>query len=94
MWMATETNWAGNGRACVPRFYEDDEASPSVEVPLTNFFAVGHDLFAPVRSLAVLRITSGPVTAFQRRLPDPIPAARYETIPRAFLINGASIVGT
>ncbi len=54
IWMATETNWAGNGRACVLRFYWDGEPSPSVEVPLTDFFAVGHDLFAPVRSLAVV----------------------------------------
>ena len=54
IWMATETNWAGNGRACVLRFYWDDERSPSVEVPLTDFFAVGHDLFAPVKSLAVV----------------------------------------
>ena len=54
IWMATETNWAGNGRACVLRFYWDNEAFPSVEVPLTDFFAVGHDLFAPVRSLAVV----------------------------------------
>ena len=54
IFMATETNWAGNGRACVLRFYWDDEPFPSVEVPLTDFFAVGHDLFAPVRSLAVV----------------------------------------
>jgi hypothetical protein len=54
IWMATETDWAGNGRACVLRFYWDDETSPSVEVPLTDFFAVGHDLFAPVKSLAVV----------------------------------------
>jgi hypothetical protein len=52
--MATEPNWGGNGRACILRFYWDDEPSPSVEVPLTDFFAVGHDLFAPVRSLAVV----------------------------------------
>ena len=25
IWMATETNWIGNGRACVLRFYWDDE---------------------------------------------------------------------
>ncbi len=54
IWMATETSWQGHGRACVLRFYWDDEDSPSVEVPLTDFFAVGHDLFAPVNSLAVV----------------------------------------
>jgi hypothetical protein len=54
IWMATETNWAGNGRACVLRYYWDDEITPSVEVPLTDFFAVGHDIFAPVTSLPVV----------------------------------------
>jgi len=54
IWMATETNWAGNGRACILRFYWDGEETPSVEVPMTDFFAVGHDLFAPVKSLAVI----------------------------------------
>jgi len=54
IWMATEMDWVGNGRACVLRFYWDDEDTPSVEVPMTDFFAVGHDLFAPVNSLAVI----------------------------------------
>lgn len=54
IWMATETKFAGNGRACVLRFYWDNENTPSVEVPMTDFFAVGHDLFAPVNSLAVI----------------------------------------
>lgn len=54
IWMATTTNWAGNGRACVLRVYWDDEETPSIEVPMTDFFAVGHDLFAPVNSLAVV----------------------------------------
>jgi len=54
IWIATEASWVGNGRACVLRFYWDHEDSPSVEVPLTDFFAVGNDRFAPVNSLAVL----------------------------------------
>ena len=54
IWMATETDWAGNGRACVLRFYWDGEDTPSVEVPMTDFFAIGHDRFAPVNSLAVI----------------------------------------
>ncbi len=54
IWMTTETNWHGHGRACVLRFYWDDEEAPSVEVPMTDFFAVGHDLFARVNSLAVV----------------------------------------
>ena len=54
IWMATEPSWLGNGRACVLRFYWDGEPTPSIEVPLTDFFAVGHDVFAPVNSLAVV----------------------------------------
>ena len=54
IWMATEVNWRGNGRACILRFYWDGEETPSVEVPMTDFFAIGHELFAPVNSLAVI----------------------------------------
>lgn len=54
IWMGSEGSWLGNGRACVLRFYWDGEETPSVEVPMTDFFAVGHDLFAPVNSLAVI----------------------------------------
>lgn len=54
IWMVTETNWSGNGRGCILRFYWDDEKEPSIEVPMTDFFAVGHDLFAKVNSLAVV----------------------------------------
>jgi D-arabinan exo alpha-(1,3)/(1,5)-arabinofuranosidase (non-reducing end) len=54
IWMVTETDWAGNGRSCILRFYWDGEETPSIEVPMTDFFAVGHDLYAPVNSLAVV----------------------------------------
>ncbi len=54
IWIATETSWEDNGRACVLRFYWDNEDTPSVEVPLTDFFAVGNDRFAPVNSLVVI----------------------------------------
>jgi len=54
IWLATERNFHGTGRACVLRFYWDDESDPSIEAPMTDFFAVGHDLFAPVNSLAVV----------------------------------------
>ena len=54
IWMVTETNWKGSGRGCVLRFYWDEEETPSVEVPMTDFFAIGHDQFAPVNSLAVI----------------------------------------
>lgn len=54
IWIATEESWVGNGRACVLRFYWDHEETPSIEVPLTDFFAVGNDRFAPVNSLPVM----------------------------------------
>lgn len=41
------------GRANVLRFYWEDEDKPSVEVPFSNIFAIGHDLFASVNSRAV-----------------------------------------
>jgi hypothetical protein len=54
IWMATEEKFQGNGRASVLRFYWDGEKNPSIEVPMTDFFAVGHELFARVNSLAVV----------------------------------------
>lgn len=54
VWMASSPNFKGNGRATVLRFYWDGEGDPSVEVPLTDFFAIGNDRFAPVNSLAVI----------------------------------------
>ena len=40
IWMATAPDWLGNGRASELRFYWNGEATPSVEVPLTDFFAL------------------------------------------------------
>ncbi|MCI0496549.1 DUF2961 domain-containing protein [candidate division KSB1 bacterium] len=51
IWMVTTLEL---GRATILRFFWDDEKEPSIEVPITDFFAVGHDLFAPVNSLAVI----------------------------------------
>ena len=42
------------GRSHIIRFYWDDEETPSVESPVSDFFAVGHNKFAPVNSLAVI----------------------------------------
>ena len=44
----------GLSRAHVLRFYWDGEETPSIEVPVPDFFAVGHGKFAPVNSLAVV----------------------------------------
>ncbi len=54
IWMGSNINYQGNGRATALRFYWDGETSPSIEAPLTDFFAVGHEQFARVNSLAVV----------------------------------------
>jgi len=41
-------------RGAVLRIYWDGEATPSVEVPVSDFFAVGHAKIAPVNSLPVV----------------------------------------
>ena len=44
----------GLNRGMVIRFYWDGEATPSVEAPVPDFFAVGHGKFAQVNSLPVV----------------------------------------
>ena len=44
---------AGNWRFAIIRFYWDDEAEPSVECPVGDFFACGWGRYAQVSSLAV-----------------------------------------
>lgn len=56
------------GRSHIIRFYWDDEETPSIEVPVTDFFAVGHNQFAPVNSLAVINT---PKSAFNCYWPMP-----------------------
>jgi len=50
IWMTPTGNW----RYSILRFYWDDEATPSVEVPVGDFFCMGWGKFAPVTSLAVV----------------------------------------
>jgi hypothetical protein len=75
IWVGTEMDWAGNGRACVLRFYWDGEETPSIEVPLTDFFAVGHDLFARVNSLPVIVNPKSALNCFW-----PMPFARQAKV--------------
>ncbi|MBN1818439.1 MAG: DUF2961 domain-containing protein [Sedimentisphaerales bacterium] len=49
IWMTPTGNW----RHCILRMYWDGEETPSVEVPVGDFFANGWCRFAPVNSLAV-----------------------------------------
>jgi hypothetical protein len=56
IWMASSQDFRGIGRASILRFYWDNEETPSIEVPLTDFFAIGHDMFAPVNSAVVVDV--------------------------------------
>jgi D-arabinan exo alpha-(1,3)/(1,5)-arabinofuranosidase (non-reducing end) len=49
IWMTPTGNW----RNSILRFYWDDETSPSVEVPVGDFFGMGWGQYAPLQSLAV-----------------------------------------
>ena len=50
IWMTPTGNW----RYSILRFYWDDETTPSIEVPVGDFFCLGWGKFAPVTSLAVV----------------------------------------
>ena len=54
IWMAATEDLHGVGRGSILRFYWDDETTPSVEVPMSDFFAIGHETFAPVNSAMVV----------------------------------------
>jgi len=49
IWMTPTGNW----RYSILRFYWDDEATPSVEVPVGDFFGMGWGQYSPLSSLAV-----------------------------------------
>src|SRR5450432_304300 len=49
IWMTPTGTW----RNAILRFYWDDEKTPSVEVPVGDFFGMGWNQYAPLRSLAV-----------------------------------------
>ncbi|HAL81370.1 MAG TPA: hypothetical protein DCO83_03345 [Mucilaginibacter sp.] len=50
IWMTPTGNW----RYSILRFYWDDETTPSIEVPVGDFFCMGWGKFAAVQSLAVV----------------------------------------
>ena len=57
IWMTPTGNW----RFSVIRFYWDDEKTPSIEVPVGDFFCMAFNEYAPLNSLAV---TVNPGSAF------------------------------
>lgn len=64
IWMTPTGNW----RYSILRFYWDDETTPSVEVPVGDFFCMGWGKYAPVQSLAV---AVNPGSAFNCYWPMP-----------------------
>jgi hypothetical protein len=57
IWMTPTGNW----RFSILRFYWDDETTPSIEVPLGDFFGMAYNEYAHLNSLAV---TVNPGSAF------------------------------
>jgi hypothetical protein len=64
IWMTPTGNW----RFSIIRIYWDDEETPSVEVPVGDFFAMGWNEYAPLSSLA---ICVNPGSAFNCYWPMP-----------------------
>jgi hypothetical protein len=64
IWMTPTGNW----RYSILRFYWDDETTPSVEVPVGDFFCMGWGKYSPLSSLAV---TVNPGSAFNCYWPMP-----------------------
>jgi len=54
IWITPSMDFPNTGRSGVLRFYWDGEDEPSVEAPIADLFAVGHEQYAPVNSLAVV----------------------------------------
>ena len=67
----------GLSRDHVLRFYWDGEQAPSVEVPAPDFFAVGHERFAPVNSQMVAVNPANSLNCFW-----PMPFRRHAKITR------------
>jgi hypothetical protein len=49
IWMTLTPRW----RSCILRIHWDDQEAPSVECPVSDFFAMGWNEYAPLSSLAV-----------------------------------------
>ncbi len=60
------TNFEPVIRGIVLRIYWDGEETPSVQVPLGDFFACGHGKFTQVQSIPVFTVASGGLNCFWR----------------------------
>ena len=75
IWMATSPDLSEVGRSGVLRFYWDGEETPSVEVPIADFFAIGHGKFAPVNSSMVVDVPQASMNCYW-----PMPFGRHARI--------------
>ncbi|MBN2578487.1 MAG: DUF2961 domain-containing protein, partial [Pirellulales bacterium] len=66
IWMTSHSGWTGELNSLTLRIYYDDATEPGVEVPLGDFFAVGHGKPAPVESFPVQVSPTGSLTCFWR----------------------------
>lgn len=75
IWIAISPDLHDVGRSGVLRFYWDGEATPSVEAPIADFFAIGHGTFAPVTSSMVVDVPQAAMNCYW-----PMPFARHARI--------------
>ncbi|MBL8760509.1 MAG: DUF2961 domain-containing protein [Phycisphaerae bacterium] len=66
MWFTSHAGWTGELNALSLRVYWDGSATPGVEVPLADFFAVGQGRPAPVESEVVQVSSTGSLSCYWR----------------------------
>jgi hypothetical protein len=66
IWMTSHGGWVGELNALVLRIYWDGNPEPGVEVPLGDFFAVGHGKPAVVESFPVQVSPTGALSCYWR----------------------------
>jgi len=66
IWFTSHSGWAGELHSLTLRIYYDGRDEPGVEVPVGDFFAVGHGRPAEVDSIPVQVSPSGSLTCYWR----------------------------
>lgn len=66
IWFTSHSGWVGELNCLTLRIYYDDDNEPGVEVPVGDFFAVGHGKPAVVSSIPVQVSPTGSLTCYWR----------------------------
>ncbi|HML76216.1 MAG TPA: DUF2961 domain-containing protein [Anaerohalosphaeraceae bacterium] len=66
IWFTSHSGWVGELNSLSLRIYYDDDTAPGVEVPVGDFFAVGHGKPAVVNSIPVQVSPTGSLTCYWR----------------------------